>query len=91
VITPAFVASMLIFVPITQFIFVLSMAYNRNNYLKHVASLIALYNSVKESDKPDTFIVKNIFPKHDIFISYSKWMKIKGLKPSEYQQPTLFD
>lgn len=60
------------------------MAYQRTNYIKNVARIIAIYNSLKELDKPDTRIVSNEFPKHGIFISYRRWMYIKAMKPSEY-------
>ncbi len=60
------------------------MAYNRKNYLKQVQYIMQVYSSVKEPDVPDTRIVSNIFPKHNIFISYSTWKNIKGMKPSEY-------
>jgi len=67
------------------------MAYTRDNYLKRVNSIVAVYNSVKQPDIPDTRIVKNIFPQHNIFISYRMWMIYKGLKQSTYKQATLFD
>lgn len=62
------------------------MAYNRNNHLKKVASIIALYNRVKEPDKPDTYILRVVFPKHNIYISRRTWVSYKGMKPSEYKQ-----
>lgn len=54
------------------------MAYNRNNHLKRIASIVAVYNNHKNDDVPDTAIVRNIFPKHNIHISYRTWMYIKG-------------
>ncbi|MBY0244991.1 MAG: hypothetical protein K2Q03_06030 [Sphingobacteriaceae bacterium] len=54
------------------------MAYNRNSYLKRVRYIVSVYQSVKERDKPDTYIVANIFPKHNIYITYRQWMNIKG-------------
>lgn len=54
------------------------MAYNRNNYIKRARHIIAIYNSVKFSDVPDTTIVRNVFPKHNIYITYRQWMNIKG-------------
>lgn len=62
------------------------MAYNRTNYLRSVNHMVTIYNSVKERDKPDTQIIKNVFPKHGIYISYRQWMNIKSMKPSEYKQ-----
>lgn len=67
------------------------MAYTRNNYIKNVARIVAIYNSLKELDKPDTRIVHNEFPKHGIFISYRRWMYIKAMKPSEYSTPSFAD
>ncbi len=55
------------------------MAYNRNNYLKRVQHIIDIYKSAKHDDVPDTFIVKHIFPKHNIHLSYRTWMNLKGL------------
>jgi len=66
-----------------------AMAYHRNNYLKSVNYMMGVYQSVKESDVPDTRIIRNIFPKHGIYISYRQWMNIKGMKPSEYKQSQL--
>jgi len=65
------------------------MAYNRNNYLKQVHYIMEVYKNVKEHDVPDTRIVANIFPKHNIFISYSTWKNIKGMRPSEYNSKQL--
>lgn len=65
------------------------MSYNRNNYLKNVQYIMKVYRSVKEPDLPDTRIVANHFPKHNIFISYSTWKNIKGMKPSEYNSTQL--
>ena len=65
------------------------MAYNPRNKLREFRRIIAIYNQVKQDDIPDTRIVSQIFPKHGIFISYRKWVYIKGMKPSEmqYEQP----
>lgn len=54
------------------------MAYTRHNYIKWIRSVVAIYNQHKEYDVPDTQIVRNVFPKHNIFISYRTWMSIKG-------------
>jgi len=55
------------------------MAYNRNNYYKRCQYIIDVYNSVKHSDVPDTTILRNVFPKYNIHISYRQWMNIKGI------------
>lgn len=67
------------------------MAYNRSNKQKEINHIINVYQQVKQPDIPDTFILRNIFPKHNIFISLRTWVNYKGLKPSEYKQPTLFE
>jgi hypothetical protein len=54
------------------------MAYNRNNYYKKAQHIIDVYNANKHDDVPDTKIIRTIFPKHNIFISYRQWMNIKG-------------
>ena len=59
------------------------MAYNPRNKLREFRRITEIYKEVKQPDIPDTFIVSNIFPKHGIFISYRKWVYIKGMKPSE--------
>lgn len=46
--------------------------------------IIEIYNNHKQEDVPDTFIVANVFPKNGIFLSYRQWVRIKGMKPSEY-------
>lgn len=56
------------------------MAYNRNNYLKRARYIIGVYNDFKHADVPDTTILRNVFPKHNIYISYRQWMNIKGMK-----------
>jgi hypothetical protein len=61
------------------------MAYNPRNKLKQYKRIIAVYNEVKEEDIPDTYIVKHLFPKYNIYISYRTWVSIKGLKPSELE------
>lgn len=60
------------------------MAYQRTNHLRRIAHIIAVYNSIKEPDKPDTVIIDREFPKHGIYISYRRWMQIKSMKPSDY-------
>lgn len=65
------------------------MAYNRKNYLKEVKRVLAVYTDVKQEHIPDTFIVRSLFPKHGIHISYRKWMIIKGFKPSDLEPEIL--
>lgn len=48
------------------------------------------YSELKERDVPDTRIVKRLAEHYNIFISYRTLMNYKGMKPSEYKQPTLF-
>ena len=68
------------------------MAYNRDNYLKRIQSILKVYNEHKEADKPDSFILRTVFPKHGIHISYRAWMYIKHRdKQVVANQPTLFD
>ena len=63
------------------------MAYNQNNKNKRSMYILDVYKSVKQQDIPDTYILRNIFPKHGIFISYKTWMQIKGAKPSQLAPP----
>ena len=56
------------------------MAYNKNNYYKRIRFIIAVYNSIKHEDIPDTKIIAKEFPKHGINISYRQWMNLKGAK-----------
>ena len=60
-----------------------SMAYNRDNYKKHVQFVLSVYRQCKNdnTDKPDSQIVRQDFPKHGLNMSYRKWMNIKGLNP----------
>lgn len=71
------------------------MAYHNRNRLKFIEHVIEVYNAEKHHDIPDSYIVRNIFPKHKIYISYRLWMKIKNMKASErmpaYRQPELFN
>ncbi len=68
------------------------MAYNRKNYLKKARYIADIYQMVKEHDIPDTHIVRCIFPKYGIFISYGRWMVIKSMKQTALPpaQQTLF-
>lgn len=54
------------------------MAYNTRNHKKFVAHVLSVYREVKEYDIPDTQIVRHIFPKHHIYISYRQWSNIKA-------------
>lgn len=63
------------------------MAFRRNNHIKRVNYVIAVYKQYKEQDVPDTFILNNIFPKHNIFISYRTWMDYKSMKPVKSRVP----
>lgn len=67
------------------------MPYNRNNYLKKTRHIVDVYLLYKNPDLPDTRIVANYFPKHNIHISYRTWMNIKGINFSqETPQLSLF-
>ena len=54
------------------------MAYNKKNYNKRAQFIIDVYTNAKNADVPDTKIVRTVFPKFNIFISYRQWMNIKG-------------
>lgn len=56
------------------------MPYTRDNYIKKARHIREVYHSVKEEDIPDTRIVRNIFPRHHIYISYRQWMNIKNMR-----------
>jgi hypothetical protein len=58
-------------------------AYTNTYQKKRAAYIIRVYGSVKHYDIPDSFIVRNIFPKHGIFISYRQWMNYKNKKQKE--------
>ena len=62
------------------------MAYNRKNKAKEFKRILQIYTEVKQEDITDTYIVRVVFPKHGIYISYRKWMSVKGLKPSELKE-----
>jgi len=57
---------------------ILGMAYNGSNKNKTNSYIMEVYQSVKHYDVPDTYIVRCIFPKHNIFISYNTWLSIKN-------------
>lgn len=73
----------------------IAMAYNRNNYLKYTRYIVDVYREHKDEDVPDTYIIRKVFPKYGIFISYRKWMYIKNMKqkelPESSVQLSLFD
>tara|TARA_R110002012_G_scaffold94083_1_gene227964 strand:+ start:1937 stop:2158 length:222 start_codon:yes stop_codon:yes gene_type:complete len=56
------------------------MPYVRDNYIKTAQHIREVYLRHKEEDIPDTRIVRNIFPKFNIFLSYRQWMNIKSMK-----------
>lgn len=71
-----------------------TMAYNRRNYVKRAKYIISVYNQYKHADVPDTRILNNYFPQHNIYISYRQWMNIKGMvfpSPPTEQQLSLFN
>jgi hypothetical protein len=69
------------------------MAGKRQNHHKRMAYILSVYQSEKQYDIPDTFIVAKIFPKYHIFMSYSQWMRCKNRQPKtaqNLQQGSLF-
>ncbi|MDO9554547.1 hypothetical protein [Rhodonellum sp.] len=56
------------------------MPYVRDNYIKKAQHIREVYLAVKEEDIPDTRIVRQVFPKFHIFISYRQWMNVKNMK-----------
>lgn len=66
------------------------MAYNKKNYNKRAQFIIEVYKNAKYSDVPDTKIVRTVFPKFNIFISYRQWMNIKGAPIPKTTQLSLF-
>jgi hypothetical protein len=59
------------------------MPYLSRNKKRQYAHILEVYRSVKQLDVPDSYIVRVIFPKHRIHISYRQWVRIKGMKPSQ--------
>ena len=55
------------------------MSYTHELRLKRAAYVFKVYEHVKQYDIPDTQLVNNVFPKYGIFISYSAFMRIKGM------------
>lgn len=66
------------------------MAYNRNNHLKKIRYAVGVYNEHKHDDLPDTYIIRVIFPKHNIHIAYRTWMNWKGTPQTNSTQLQLF-
>jgi hypothetical protein len=60
-----------------------TMAYNTLNHRKRVRYVLDVYRKHKECDVPDTYIIRNIFPKHNIFLSYRQWMNYKNMPERE--------
>jgi hypothetical protein len=50
------------------------MASNKQKYREHVMNI---YAQVKQEDIADSYIVRIIFPKHHIYVSYNTFMRIK--------------
>lgn len=67
-----------------MFIFAI-VAYNRNNHKKRVAYIVSVYNDHKHHDVPDTYILRNVFPKFNIYLSYRQWMNYKNMPAREVQ------
>ena len=67
--------------------FFVVMAYNKKNFLKRAAFILQVYQSVKEHDIPDTYILKYVFPKYGIELSYRTWMNMKNIKQTELPTP----
>lgn len=65
------------------------MAISQDNFNKRVKFIVHVYQEAKERDIPDTRILRVVFPSKGIFISYRQWMRIKALKPSEYDTKQL--
>jgi hypothetical protein len=59
------------------------MAYNNENKKAQFRYIVKVYNEIKQSDIPDTQIVKHKFRDRGIFISIRTWKTIKSKKPSE--------
>lgn len=55
------------------------MAVNNENQIKTYQYYVSVYEVYKTPDVPDTYIIRVFFPKHYIFISYRRWMMIKGM------------
>jgi len=56
------------------------------NHIKRIRYVNEVYQQHKEIDVPDTKILRTVFPKHNIFISYRQWMRYKSM-PMKALQP----
>jgi hypothetical protein len=56
------------------------MAYHKGNYMRQVRHIVATYHRLKTADYPDTYVVRTLFPKENIYISYRTWMNIKNMR-----------
>lgn len=65
------------------------MAYNKKNYNKRAQFIIDVYQNAKHADVPDTKIIRTVFPKFHIYISYRQWMNIKGMPIPKTDQSQL--
>ncbi len=65
------------------------MSYHRQNHIRRLRYIVDVYNAHKHYDVTDSYIIRNIFPKHNIYLSYRAWMKIKGTPLSA--TPTVSD
>lgn len=63
------------------------MPYVRDNYCKRAQYIREVYFKVKEDDIPDTRIVRSVFPRYNIWISYRQWMNIKNMRINRQPQP----
>lgn len=61
------------------------MSFSKEFHKQRIARVMEVYNTVKETDIPDTYIIRCIFPKHGIFISRRTFINYKAMKPSEYR------
>jgi hypothetical protein len=66
----------------------------RENHIKRIRYANEIYQQHKEIDVPDTKILRTVFPKYNIFISYRQWMRyknipMKNLRP--FNQLSLFN
>jgi len=61
------------------------MAYTNENHKKRVRYILRVYQEHKHHDVTDTFILKNVFPKFNIYLSYRQWMNYKNIKINDLQ------
>lgn len=55
--------------------------------MRHIRHIVATYNRLKNADQPDTYIIRVLFPKENIYISYRTWMNIKNMKVAAPKNP----